>query len=621
MRRLLTRGLPALALLVLLSSAVDAFINPNFTPVHLVAQSGGIVIVELPKPGDAARISGKVVKRLKGKAAGDTLTIDLAACPKIQEKAVRENLSASAGKPAILFVGEFLEAGKVGKAPDRKAFLHVNGQWVVLRSGADGGWAPTGIDKAMQGTWAGGTDMLIRATKYILADEDADCPVNAMVAWDETEEVGEVAGKARWCEAVDLEGKGNPYLFVGSDEGDRLFRYDGDDEEWKDATAGRKLSSKSVCGAWVDLDGDGRLDLVSWTGEALGLQLQQKDGTFAAADKLPAAPAGGCLGIVALDCGQNGHAGVLVTTTGAPVLISPAGGKLISKPLPGGGGGGVGDLGRPGACIVADLDGDALPDVLRPFEKGSLLYAGKAPGEWAAPVRCAVALGKAGVASCVGDYDADGLLDVFTGGELANRMWQNRGKGVFEECLGLTGELEYISKHEALVAQTCDVNNDGRQDLFLAYAENGAQIFFNRGFRSFGHAHALDLTEKGLVQEATGGQQSGCMADFNSDGAQDMVIVAKSGAVWSFWRESEEEDSLALTVGLSPKCGFAGPLTVTGWAEERRLGAWNVVPGTSNALVGILEAGPCTVKWRLPGGKAKEKEFILEDRPRRFTIK
>jgi len=620
MSRLLTRGLPALALLVLLSSVVDALINPNFTPIHLVTQSGGIAVVECPKPGSAAKISAKVVKRLKGKAAGYTLTIDLAACPKIQQKAVRANLAAWAGKPAILFEGEFLEEGKVDKAPDKKAFLHVNGLWVVLRSGAGGAWAPTGIDKAMQATWAGGTDMLLRATNYILTDEDPGCPVNAMVAWDETEEVGEVEGKVRWCEAVDLDGKGNPYLFVASSEGDRLFRYDGDAEEWTDATAGRKLISKSACGAWVDLDGDGRLDLLSWDGNAFGLQLQQQDGTFAAAaDTLPAAPAGGCLGIAAVDCGQKGRAGVLITTTGAPLLLSPADGKLAARPLPGGGGGG--DLGRPGACIVADLDGDALPDILRPFERGSLLYRGKAPGDWAAPVRCAVALGKAGAASCVGDYDADGMLDIFTGGELANRMWQNRGKGLFEECLGLTGELDYISKAEALVAQTCDVNNDGRQDLFLAYAGNGAQIFFNRGFRSFGHAHALDLTEKGLLQEATGGQQSGCMADFNSDGAQDMVIIAESGAVWSFWRESEEEDSLALLVDLAPECGFAGPLAVTGWAEERCLGTWNVVPGTSKALVGILEAGPCTVKWRLPGGKEKEKEFILEDRPRRFTIK
>ena len=167
---------------------------------------------------------------------------------------------------------------------------------------------------------------------------------------------------------------------------------------------------------------------------------------------------------------------------------------------------------------------------------------------------------------------------------------------------------------------TCEVNNDGRQDLFIAYSELGAHLFFNRGFRSFGHAHMLDLTENGLLPEAEEGQQAGCVADLNGNGAQDMVLVLPDGGVWVFWRESEEEDSLGVKVALSARAGFAGPLTVTGWLEERCLGAWNVVPGTGEALVGLVEAGPCTVKWRFPNGAGQEREVEVEDEPVRFLI-
>jgi len=42
------------------------------------------------------------------------------------------------------------------------------------------------------------------------------------------------------------------------------------------------------------------------------------------------------------------------------------------------------------------------------------------------------------------------------------------------------------------------------------------------------------------------------------------------------------------------------------------MGAWNVVPGVSHACFGRNDAGPVTLKWRLPGGKEQQKEILLE---------
>ena len=53
-------------------------------------------------------------------------------------------------------------------------------------------------------------------------------------------------------------------------------------------------------------------------------------------------------------------------------------------------------------------------------------------------------------------------------------------------------------------------------------------------------------------------------------------------------------------------------MAVTGWIGKRCLGAWNVLPGVSQACFGRTEAGPVTLKWRLPGGQEQTREVVLE---------
>jgi hypothetical protein len=49
-----------------------------------------------------------------------------------------------------------------------------------------------------------------------------------------------------------------------------------------------------------------------------------------------------------------------------------------------------------------------------------------------------------------------------------------------------------------------------------------------------------------------------------------------------------------------------------GRSDKRCLGAWNVLPGVSQAGFGRTEAGTMMLKWRLPGGKEPSKEVVLE---------
>jgi len=613
-----TRVGVALFLVLALGPAAYPLINPKFTPIDLVQQSELMLKIEFG-PIKNNHCVCTVKKVLQGKMERKTIALDLSkAMNETEAKRMARHIAASGKEPGVLFVGRYVESDAEHEG-ESKGFLHVRGRWIDLRGGKGDLWELDKIDKDMERCWAGGTDMLLRAVDYILSDDGADVPCKVRASWSSISKVGTVRGKVTFSGPVDLDGNGKPYLFVTSSDGDRLFHYRGG--ALKDVTAEKTLRSKSRVSAWIDCSGDGKIDLVSWDGTSFSLHLQDRNGRIVQTRTLAAkAPRESCVGLSVLDVGRNGKPGLLVSTRGAPVLLLP--GDLPRKPrklaevgLPAKG------LGKAAACLVADFDGDSFPDIVQPFEKGSFFYGGKGSGRFAAPVRCGVALGKNGADACTGDFDADGLLDILTTGGDGCEIWQNIGKGKFVPRRRLSGEIAYISKPDGITCQACDINNDGRQDIFIAYKSMGAQIFFSRGFRSTGHAHGLDLADKGLLGPAEKGQQTGCIGDFNADGAQDMVLVLKQGDTYVFWRDTTEASPLAVKVDLSPKGACSGPLTVTGWLKKRCLGAWNVVPGTSAGFIGLLEAGPRTIKWQLPGGKPQRKKLVVEDQAVRFLIK
>jgi len=599
------------------ASTVHALINPKFTPVDLVQQSEWVFTVEFG-PIKSNRSVCTVRKVLQGKMERKTIALDLSkAMNETEAKRMARYLAASGKKPGVLFVGRYMESDAEGEG-EKKAFLHVQGRWIHLRGGRGHLWELDKVDKNMEACWAGGTDMLLRAVDYILSDDGAYVPCKAGVSWSDIGKVGNVGGKVTFSGAVDLDGNGTPYLFVTSSKGDKLFHYRGG--ALKDVTAEKKLRSKSLVSAWIDCNGDGRIDLLSWDGSIFSLHLQDRNGRIVQERTPPAkAPREGCVGLSVLGVGRNGKPGLLVSTRGAPIRLAPGNLPMKARPLV------QGDLsaqgfGKAAACLVADFDGDSFPDIVQPFEKGSFFYGGKGSGRFAAPIKCAVALGKGQADACTGDFDADGILDILTTGADGCEIWQNIGNGRFAPRRRLSGEIAYISKPDGIACQACDINNDGRQDVFIAYKSLGAQIFFSRGFRSTGHAHALDLSDNGLLEPAEKGQQTGCIADFNADGAQDMVLVLKQGDTYVFWRDTKQGSPLAVKVDLSPRGACSGPLTVTGWLRKRCLGAWNVVPGTSTGFIGLLEAGPCRIKWQFAGGKPQRKRLVVEDQAVRFLI-
>ena len=609
--------------MLLCAATASALINPHFTPIHLVKQSALIVSLDLKAGSSKDQYSATIRQVLKGETKLKAFRLDLSKAINTENADALQQLAAP-GKPGLFFVGDFGEDKDGQGGGNSRGLLHLSGQWAEFVGGQEGEWALNQIDPKNQGIWAGGTDMLQRAVDYILQDDDADVPVADGVAWGtDQKKIATLSGHLGAVRPLDLAGDGKSLLlFVACDQGDHLLVCDPKSHAFADLTTARHLQSKSRAFAWGDFEGQGRLDLISFDGTNLSLHAQQTDGTFQArALPLAGALENGCLGLAALDCGSKEKAGLLVSTKSRPVLVSfGADGKAsltkLTAPSVD-----LDKLGPAGPCLVADFDGDGIADVLAPFATGSVLFRGLTPGKFGPGLACLVKLGTGQASACVGDFDGDGRFDVLSVSADGVRLWQNEGDGRFTDTLNVSGEIAYISKPGGIDCAVGDINNDGRQDALIAYGAMSPQLFFNRGYRSFGHAHTLDLAERQLLPIAEQGQQSACLGDFDGDGAQDMVLALKNGEIWIFYRENEDHQARNAVATLPLGGSYKGPVAVTGWIGKRCLGAWNVSPNTTPAFFGRKEPGPMTLKWRLPGGTEQQKEIVVENQTVRVVIK
>ena len=602
------------AVVVLLApAAARGLINPNFTPIHLTVQSKLIVLATAPRGKAGQTVVLKIAEALKGKAPAN-FTISLAYAPKAHAEAARALLAESSGRKLLVF------AGKYDK--DELAYVHVSGKWMQLGKGDDG-WRLIGIDTHMLGTWNGATDMLTRCVRYVIAERGgADVPVNSGTEWRKIVKVAALKARPRSALAVDLAGDGRSCLFVASGGGDVLLRHDAKKGSLADITGKVKLGSRSQASAWGDFNGDGRADLASFDGKALTIWTQAADGTFSSAPArlAPAKPGGRPFALPA-DCpaltavGQGRLTALVVGGAATPVLLVPDGkGGFAAAALPAAGKIAA-KWGKPGWAIAADFTGDAVADIIVPFEKGGMLYAGKSGGGFKPPTSCGVTRTAGEGSAAEGDFDADGFLDVLAAGAEGVKVFHNLRNGSFAETMLLSGEISYKAQPFASFCGVGDFNNDSHQDIFITYSgDTPPLVYFNRGFRSFGEAPDLEMP---LAEnpDLAGGQVAALLADLDHNGGEDLVLVTVKGLVYCAYNDLGEGDALGIRARLGRGAPCPGPVSVTAYAGKRCLGTRAVSAAGPPAFFGLASAGKYRLTWQFPGGAKQSINVTVEDAP------
>jgi len=194
-------------------------------------------------------------------------------------------------------------------------------------------------------------------------------------------------------------------------------------------------------------------------------------------------------------------------------------------------------------AAAADFDNDGWPDIYVACDSApSLLYRNNHDGtfrEVAVPAGCAFdenGVAQSGMGVAVGDFDADGWLDIartnFT--DQVTTLYRNYGKAAFDDS-SIKAGLGVNRKYLGFGVGFLDFDNDGWKDLFIANGHVYSQIV-NRKlhvtyrqpkvlYRNLGNGHFEDVSRKAGPAIRTESLGRGCaFGDFDNDGDVDVIV-------------------------------------------------------------------------------------------------
>jgi hypothetical protein len=310
--------------------------------------------------------------------------------------------------------------------------------------------------------------------------------------------------------------------------------------------------------ALTDVDADGHPDLVGAVWSGLAVSAGRGRGAFAQTPWLPlpaAYPFAWTLAAADLDRdGRSDLVAFLGTTgvSGAIGVLRAGRGAVDLYPL----------TAYAAGVVVADVDGDHVPDLLVPdySSYNPLLLRGRGDGTFDPAVALTAITG---TSVLVGDVSGDGIADLVAVGHYSGdpiRVALGRGDRRFDPVV--TGTTLPGYDQIALA----DVDGDGRSDLVLALAAGGGVTF--RTYRSLGDGSFAAPVARTV---AVAGARAVTLADLDGDGRADLAFVAPAtGAAF-------DAPSRIAVLYAGPD-GFEAP-------------AWYELPGPVDALAAARVSG------------------------------
>jgi Tfp pilus assembly protein PilF len=188
------------------------------------------------------------------------------------------------------------------------------------------------------------------------------------------------------------------------------------------------------------------------------------------------------------------------------------------------------------SCTIGDFDADGLPDIFVAMQDQALLFRNKGHGQFENVTTTSgiVALNHPQTVTFV-DYDHDGDLDLFltgfpleTGGA-PNVLWRNNGNGTFTNWTEQAG-LGGAGKTRAAILS--DVNNDRAVDLVVTGSGGSPTLYLNpREGKFLQQPLAPSSGESNSIGVGT--------LDFNKDGWMDIVVTEDGAPGITLWRSRE----------------------------------------------------------------------------------
>jgi hypothetical protein len=216
---------------------------------------------------------------------------------------------------------------------------------------------------------------------------------------------------------------------------------------------------------------------------------------------------------------------------------------------------------------AGDYDADGFPDLYVTQYGQSILYHNNGDGTFTdVTAKAGVAAPGWATSAVWFDYDNDGRLDLFvcrfvdfdrsknkfcgnaaTGERyycvprvyepMPSWLFHNNGDGTFTDVSKQTGIARYPGKAWGVVS--CDINNDGNADLFVANDTVANFLLLNDGKGKF-----QDIgSEAGVGFSAEGSPRSGMgvdAADYDSDGWADLFVTNVDREMYSLYHNSHD---------------------------------------------------------------------------------
>jgi hypothetical protein len=422
------------------------------------------------------------------------------------------------------------------------------------------------------------------------------------------------------CAVGDYDNDGDPDIYVTAFGPNLFYRNDGDGT-FTDVTAFAGVADPawSASATFVDVDLDGDLDL--YVANYVEYDL--------AADYPPCAESG--LRTYCHPRHFDGAPDTLYRNNGDGTFSD------ITREA------GIVDHGGPYAgkglgVVSADFNGDGAPDFyVANDDTPNFLFRNDGTGrfeEIALISGCAYSgdgVAQAGMGVDAGDYDGDGLMDVFVTNlsHETNALYRNTGDGFFDDMAyrAHVGEESYL--HVGFGTGFVDLDNDGLLDIFVAnghilpniadmtdtvtYAQP-TQVFRNLGDGAFVEA----TRDMGADFQAHGVARAAIFGDYDNDGDMDVVVTYSGGPARVLRNDGGNANSW-LRVTLPGASGIGARVTVTvGGCEqvrEVRRGSSYLASHDPRALFGLGDAKIVDrVHIRWPSGIERSFEHVLVNR-------